>query len=608
MAIKYNYDKDTDYKALMNDAIAAGDYKAAAQYEQLRNAKIAGEGITQYQQTHDLGSVYDYEHFTNEELGKAYHARQAAYASGDWASANAFVNGMRGEHGYSGGDDGSKYIAIEPEPKKPQSFSYQAMTPYVNQYQSLIDELRGKILEQDPFSYDAESDPLYQQYRDSYTRGGQQAMRDTLGQVSARTGGLASSYAGSAAQQTYDGYMSALSAKIPELQQLAYQMYQDEGEKQRLNLEMIAALEREDYNRYQGLLSQYNTDRSLAYQQYTDQLAQYNADRSFAYNQYRDGVLDSRYDAQWQYQLDRDQLNDQRYDDETAWNRGIYQDETAYNQKQDQYQKDAQRAALLASSGDFSGYGELWGLSEEQTRRLAEDYARRQGLDEDQAARELADWYAQYGDFSRLGELGVDTGWLLQQRAAPASSGGGSYSSGGGGNGSGGGSSGSGGGGTGAGWSAVEAWAERYGADAAESYIAEHYKDLGYSSKSAALAGWQNHLLESGADAGTGGAPNYEGLYRAAAGSSNPENFIATQYGSYGMNSDKGLYDGYTAWAKDKGKLWTGGGGTVQNTLQNSGMIMRMMHLRKKEQEQGLTPGEQKELEDLNEAFLQMEK
>ena len=46
----------------------------------------------------------------------------------------------------------------------------------------------------------------------------------------------------------------------------------------------------------------------------------------------------------------------------------------------------------------------------------------------------------------------------------------------------------------------------------------------------------------------------------------------------------------------------------MQNTLQNSGMIMRMMHLRKKEQEQGLTPGEQKELEDLNEAVLQMEK
>ena len=42
-----------------------------------------------------------------------------------------------------------------------------------------------------------------------------------LGQVAARTGGLASSYAGSAAQQTYDGYMSALADKVPELRQLA---------------------------------------------------------------------------------------------------------------------------------------------------------------------------------------------------------------------------------------------------------------------------------------------------------------------------------------------------------------------------------------------------
>ena len=491
MAIKY--DKDTDYKALMDAAIAAGDYKAAGLYEQQRNAKIAGEGITQYQQSHDLGSVYDQQYMTNDELGKAYQMRQAAQSGGtDWGSAHSYTEQIRNSYGYSGGTDGSKYISTAVPVQKPQSFSYQSAPAYVNQYQDLIDELRGKILEQDPFSYDAESDPLYQQYRDSYTRGGQQAMRDALGQLSARTGGLASSYAGSAAQQTYDGYMSALSDKIPELRQLAYQMYQDEGEKQRLNLEMIAALEREDYNKYQNLLSQYNTDRSLAYQQYTDQLAQYNTDRDFIYNMGRDQLNDSRYDAQWQYQLGRDQLNDQRYDDETAWNRGIYQDETDYDRKQDQYQKDAQRAALLASGGDFSGYAELWGLSEEQTQGLSEQYARQKGLSEDQAARELADWYAQYGDFSKLGELGVDTDWLLQQRAAPASSaysgsGGGSYSSGGG-------------------------------------------------------------------SSGRNGEPNQGALFAAALNSQNPQNYISSHYKEYGFTSVSGLYDAYKTWNPVVGK------------------------------------------------------
>ena len=593
------YDKDTDYQALINKSIASGDYKAAAEYEKKRNAKIAGEGITQYQQTRNFGSAFDIEKFTNDELGTGYRLRQDAEESGDWSGVHNWYEQTRKKYGYSGGTDGSEYIDVEPEPQKPQSFSYPTSTSYVNQYQDLIDELRGRILEQDPFSYDAESDPLYQQYRDSYTRGGQQAMRDALGQLSARTGGLASSYAGSAAQQTYDGYMSALSDKIPELRQLAYQMYQDEGEKQRLNVEMIAALEREDYNKYQDLLSQYNTDRSLAYQQYTDQLAQYNTDRNFSYNQQQDQLDRQERDRAFDWQVYNGLLDRLQYADETTWNRGVYQDET-------DYKRDLDRAALLASSGDFSGYGELWGLSEEQTRQLAEDYAWQQGTDRDQAAQELADWYAQYGDFSKLGELGVDTGFLRQQQAASlygGSSGGSgrSYS----GSGSGGGSS---GGGTGADWSSVEAWAERYGENTVESYIAEHYKDLGYSSKSAALAGWQNHLLESGAGAGTSGAPNYEGLYRAAARSTNPENFVSTQYSSYGISSDKGLYDGYTAWAKDKGKLWTGGGGTIQDTLQRSGMMMRMMNLRRKEQEQGLTPGEQRELEDLNEAFLKMER
>lgn len=44
-------------------------------------------------------------------------------------------------------------------------------------------------------------------------------------------------------------------------------------------------------------------------------------------------------------------------------------------------------------------------------------------------------------------------------------------------------------------WSDVEAWVNRYGEESAEDYIKEHYKALGYTSQSAALSGWRNHLL-----------------------------------------------------------------------------------------------------------------
>ena len=47
----YGYDKDTDYSQKMSEAAAAGDYASAARYEQQRNEKIKGEGLTQYQPT-----------------------------------------------------------------------------------------------------------------------------------------------------------------------------------------------------------------------------------------------------------------------------------------------------------------------------------------------------------------------------------------------------------------------------------------------------------------------------------------------------------------------------------------------------------------------------
>lgn len=338
-------DASRDYQAEINDAVARGDFKTAAQLNVQRNAKIDRLGITDYQKNYDFGSVYDAQYMTSDELGAGYYARQDAKASGDWTSANNLQEGTRRGYGYSGGADGSQYIPVEtPQKYQPaQTFSYQSAPTYVNKYQDLIDELSGRILKQDPFSYDAESDPLYQQYRRSYTRGGERAMQDAMGQLAARTGGLASSYAGSVAQQTYDGYMSALAGRIPELQQLAYEMYQDEGDRQRLNLQMISALEQGDYARYQDLLSQYNTDRSFSYGQYRDQIA------------------------------------DSRYADETAYNRGVYADERDYNRgiyaDEADYDRKLKRAKLLAEAGDFSGYQAL-GYTGEEIQRLQAAYMR----------------------------------------------------------------------------------------------------------------------------------------------------------------------------------------------------------------------------------------
>lgn len=47
----YTYDANTNYQQQINDAVARGDYYAAAIAEQQRNAKIYGEGIGDYNQT-----------------------------------------------------------------------------------------------------------------------------------------------------------------------------------------------------------------------------------------------------------------------------------------------------------------------------------------------------------------------------------------------------------------------------------------------------------------------------------------------------------------------------------------------------------------------------
>lgn len=49
----YEYDPNTDYQALIDSAVETQDFSSAAKYEQQRNEKIRGEGMTQYQPTYN---------------------------------------------------------------------------------------------------------------------------------------------------------------------------------------------------------------------------------------------------------------------------------------------------------------------------------------------------------------------------------------------------------------------------------------------------------------------------------------------------------------------------------------------------------------------------
>jgi peptidoglycan hydrolase-like protein with peptidoglycan-binding domain len=118
--------------------------------------------------------------------------------------------------------------------------------------QGEYDTLYKKLTERDPFSYDFNADALYQQYKDRYIQQGKMAMQDVMGQAAAMTGGYGNSYAASVGNQAYQQSLQQLNDVIPELYQLAYSKYNQEGH------DMLNAL---------GLLE---GDRAFKYGLYTD--------------------------------------------------------------------------------------------------------------------------------------------------------------------------------------------------------------------------------------------------------------------------------------------------------------------------------------------------
>lgn len=145
-------------------------------------------------------------------------------------------------------------------------------SPYDKQLKDLYDSITSRK----PFQYDASDDPMYQQYQERYMQLGKQAMKDTMGQAAALTGGYGNSYAQGVGQQTYDQYMLGLNDKAMELYNAAYGRYQDEGDRMRQNFSMAGQLADQDYGRwadaYQRDLGQYTlgADEAAARAQYGD--------------------------------------------------------------------------------------------------------------------------------------------------------------------------------------------------------------------------------------------------------------------------------------------------------------------------------------------------
>lgn len=330
-------DNSLDYQAIMEAAVKAGDYKTAAMAESLRNQKIDSTG-SNYAKTNqytgwlspDIGtqaktamangaSAADVQKLYNERYNKATTTKGLEQYADDELMKEmlAYIQNAQNAE--------SEEVVDEYQ----ENFEFTDEQPtYTGKYDSEMEALLSQILNRDSFSYDAQSDPLYQQYAEQYRQEGDRAMKNTLAEAAATAGGM-NSYAITAAQQANDYYNSQLANKIPELYQLAYSMYLDEKDSMVQDMGILQSMDATNYNRYRDTMADWRDDKNFAYNLYKDAVAQGNWNKEFAYNQFindrnfnyqtgRDTILDNRYANEWNNTLNRQNVEDQRYNQEWA--------------------------------------------------------------------------------------------------------------------------------------------------------------------------------------------------------------------------------------------------------------------------------------------------
>lgn len=199
-------------------------------------------------------------------------------------------------------------------------YAPKEVTPYQSAYENQINSIIDKIVNREQFSYDMNADPLYQQYKDQYTKQGEQAMKNSIAEAAALTGGYGNSYAETAGNQAYQAYLGKLNEVVPELYQIAYGQYRDEGSDLYDKLDMYSGLDQSDYTKYLNDVSQTNLENSNAYSQLRDRISDaYNLE-DYNYQRYSDSynaavqkaelerqaALEARQLALQQLQADRD--------------------------------------------------------------------------------------------------------------------------------------------------------------------------------------------------------------------------------------------------------------------------------------------------------------
>ncbi len=187
---------------------------------------------------------------------------------------------------------------------------------YNSKYNDSISNLMDKISNREKFSYDFNADPLYQNYKDTYTKLGKEAGINAAATASSLTGGYGNSYATTAASQANQQYLTQLNDVIPQLYSAAMDKYQ---------------METEDlYNQF----NMYETEENRLYGQYRDNVSDYYSDWSNLQNGYGTALSNEQWQAEMEYQKSRDAVSD------SQWAQNFAYTQSRDNTSDSQWQKE----------------------------------------------------------------------------------------------------------------------------------------------------------------------------------------------------------------------------------------------------------------------------
>lgn len=224
-------------------------------------------------------------------------------------SVNDYANDIRARYGSFGGGGSVGYTqGFKPSQAYLDAMAYtQGLLDKINtgrtSYSDRVDAMMDKIANREKFSYDFNTDPLFQNMLGASMAAGQTAMQDTMGQAAALTGGYGSSYAQSVGNQAYNNYVKGAYDQLPDFYKTALAAYQMEGDELYRQLGMYNEADDKEFGRlttayglnYQKAQDIYSQESSNFWntENFNQDAAKFNAQQSlanakFKYEQYQD--------------------------------------------------------------------------------------------------------------------------------------------------------------------------------------------------------------------------------------------------------------------------------------------------------------------------------